>query len=103
MVVALVMVMPSLAMCSLGVYCFSSEALSQLSREGCSVPDHFLGVEGASVSFGKREPQVRALRAFHNSSSAAAFAGYGALWQREDHVIVAASVACCRPTKGQCS
>jgi putative ABC transport system ATP-binding protein len=26
------------------------------------VPNHFLGVEGASVSFGKREAQVRALR-----------------------------------------
>jgi len=26
------------------------------------VPNHFLGVEGASVSFGKRDAQVRALR-----------------------------------------
>jgi len=33
-----------------------------LSQGGCSVPNHFLGVEGASVSFGKREAQVRALR-----------------------------------------
>ncbi len=32
-----------------------------LSRGGCSVPNHFLGVERASVSFGKRDAQVRAL------------------------------------------
>jgi putative ABC transport system ATP-binding protein len=31
------------------------------------VPNHFLGVEGASVSFGKREAQVRALRGVSES------------------------------------
>jgi putative ABC transport system ATP-binding protein len=31
------------------------------------VPNHFLGVEGASISFGKREAQVRALRGVSQS------------------------------------
>jgi len=57
------------------------------------VPNHFLGVEGASVSFGKREAQVRALRGFSQFfERGTLFASYGALWQWENHVIVAAGL-----------
>jgi len=68
----LVMVVPSLAMCFIGVYSFSSSALT-VEPGGCSVPNHFLGVEGASVSFGKRGHKSARYEAFHNSSSVARF------------------------------
>jgi len=75
----------------IGVYCFSSKRPHELNRGECSVPNHFLGVEGARVSFGKREAQVRALRGVSQFFERGnAFASYGTLGQRENHVIVSA-------------
>jgi len=55
------------------------------------VPNHFLGVEGASVSFGKRDAQVRALRGVSQFLRAwDAFTGDGTLRERENHIVIAA-------------